>query len=434
MGERAPVGLEGRFDELFRRQYARLVAGLTRRLGTRHLGLVEDVASEAWLAALRTWPTEGVPKDPLAWLFQVARRRALDALRRRRGQQEVDLLPELDTELGKDGRDPSALANAGADEEIADDTLRMIFTCCHPALAAEARVALTLKTLCGLDVEAIAAAFLASPTTIEQRLVRAKRRLEELDTPFAVPGGAELPRRLDAVLDVLYLMFNAGYSAPRGGELVRADLVREALRLTAAVADLPETSLPRVHALLALMYLQGARLPSRTGEAGDLLTLARQDRSRWDRTWLIEGVARFERSMQGREISAFHIEAAIAAEHASAPSYAATAWDRILARYDELVALAPSPVVLLARSVALAKVRGIDAALAELDSLALDARLERYHLLYAVRAACLWHQGRREQALAAFEAALERVRSPVERRLLEQRLEACAAGRPAEPF
>jgi len=414
-------------DELFRRRYGQLVAHLTRLYGTRHLGLIEDVASEAWLAALRTWPVGGVPDDPLAWLLQVARRRALDELRSQRlkAGERVD-----DEQPGREGLPASELSI----EEIADDALRMIFTCCHPALAAETRVALTLKTLCGFDVAAIARAFLLEPTTVQQRLVRAKRRLEELDVRFEVPAAAELPRRLDAVLEVLYLMFNEGYSAQLDEAGGRAELVAESLRLCELLLSTPATRRPRVHALFALMLLQAARLAARGDGEGGLLTLAQQDRSKWDQAWMARGCAHFERALEGDELSSFHIEAAIAAAHAQARRYEDTDWRAILERYDALVALAPSPVALLARSVAVAKTRGVDAALREIEELAREGRLERYHLLHAVRGQLLWQRGELAAARAAFERALECCPHTAERRFLRARLERCVPGSPPDPL
>jgi RNA polymerase sigma-70 factor (ECF subfamily) len=411
-------------EHLFREQYGRMVAGLTRVFGPQQLDLVEDIVAEAMLRALKTWPFEGTPDDPRAWLVRVARNLGLDALRRR--ATAARKLDEL--------RRWEAAAPAAGEQEIADDTLRMMFTCCHPALAAHEQVALTLKTLCGFGVSEIAAALLAKEATIAQRLSRAKARLQRERVAFDVPAGEELGERLTAVLDVLYLLFNEGYRAHRGDEVVRGELVHEAIRLGAELLKLPATAQPRVHALLALMYLLGARLPARLGGGGEILTLAEQDRSLWDRRWLAAGAEHFRRAMQGAAVTALHTEAAIAACHAAAPRYADTDWSAILARYDELLALAPSPIVRLNRAVALAKVRGVAAGLAEVEALGDEPALRAYALLPATRALLEWHVGRRAAAAASFAAALALGCTQPERALLERRLRECEAGAAAPAF
>ena len=413
-----------RVEQLFRHDHGRLVAGLTRLLGTRHMELVEDVVAEALASALRVWPSAGVPDDPRAWVLQVARRKAVDALRRERRAPEDEAALER----------WAAPEEGAAAHEIADDALRMVCTCCHPTLAPEARVALTLKTLCGFSVPEIARALLADERAVAQRLVRARRRIEELRLPFEVPGERELPRRVDSVLEVLYLMFNEGYAASAGAALVRRDLVAEAVRLAELALELHTPARPKVHALLALMHLAGARAPARQRADGTLVPLADQDRALWDRAWSARGLAHFERSLAGEERTSWHVEAAIAATHAVAPDYASTDWPTLLARYDELVALSPSPVARLNRAVAVAKVHGAARALAELDALAGEPALRSYHLLPATRALLLWSLERRDEAAREFRRALACAASVPERRLLERRLAGCESGAACDRF
>jgi RNA polymerase sigma-70 factor (ECF subfamily) len=413
-------------DQLFRHQYGRMVAGLARVFGSDLLDLVEDVVQEALLRALRVWPYEGTPRDPEAWLVQVARNLALDALRHRK------MAERKHAELERWAASATRARGGELPAEVADDTLAMMFMCCHPCLPAASRIALTLKTLCGLDTAEIARALLAKEPTVAQSLTRAKARLQREGVTLAVPSDAELPRRLDSVLEVLYLLFNEGYSAAHGDDLVRAELVREAMRLVDLVLAMPATGQPKVHALAALMRFQAARLPARIDAAGEPLTLPEQDRGLWDRAMIGAGFAHFERALSGNELTAFHVEAAIASCHAAAPSYAATDWSAILRRYDQLLALADSPVARLNRAIAVAKVHGADAALAELD--ALDAALAHYYLLPATRAHLLWAQGERGAAGGAFARAMACSCSEPERALLVRRAAACERGEPAPGF
>ena len=416
-----PALVEG----LFRERYGRLVAGLVRVLGTRHFDLAEDVVPEALSRALRSWPFDGVPADPSAWLLRVARNLALDRLRSGAvAERKAEDLARWAVSTAENSSESSAK------ESPEDDRLRLVFMCCHPVLATEARIALTLKTVLGFGVPEIARALLANETAIAQRIVRSKRRLQDEDVAFEVPAGPELAGRLDAVLEVVYLLFNEGFSAHRGTQLVRTELALEAIRLGELLVADPATSSPRVHALLALMYLQASRLPARTDEAGDVATLAQQDRRLWDRERIARGMAHFERSIGGDELTPWHVEAAIASIHAIAPSYAATDWRMILSHYDVLVALNPSPVVRLNRAVAVAHVHGEEAALLDLDPLEGAGELADYPLLFATRALCLWRLGRHEAAAEAFRAALARPMTDPERRLLERRLARCLAGEP----
>lgn len=410
------TNVHGLVDHLFRREAGRMVALLARSFGPARLDLAEEVVQEALVQALRRWPFHGVPDNPSAWLYRVARNVALDRLKRDASFQgkEAALRETLATETLPD--------EPFLEGEITDDQLRLIFLCCHPEIPRDGRVALTLKTVCGFSVPEIARAFLAPPPTVAQRLVRAQRRIRELGLPFEVPPPAELPRRLEAVLEVLYLTFNEGYGAHGGDDLVRADLCHEALRLVRHLAALPATEGPAVHALAALLHLQASRLPARVDEAGNLVLLHEQDRGHWDRAQIGRAFAHLERAAAGDAMSVYHLQAAIAAHHAAAPSAAATDWAAILELYDQLLALNPSPVVALNRAVALARVHGPRAGLEALDAIAGDPAVARYYLLGATRGELLLEAGEREQASAAYRQALECECSEPERRFLERKL------------
>lgn len=431
MTARAP-DLDGLVDHLFRREAGRLVAVLTRCFGPAHLDLAEEVVQEALVRALRRWPFEGVPDEPAAWLFRVARNLALDRLRRSavfRGKEA-----EIRRSLGRDpsaGGAPAAVPPQGdvyLEGEVSDDQLRLIFLCCHPELPRDGRVALTLKAVCGFSVREIARAFLARESTVAQRLVRAQRRIRQRRLPFEVPGPAELPERLDAVLEVLYLTFNEGYGASAGDALVRADLCREALRLAEHLAGLPGVRGPAVHALAALLAFQASRLPARADAAGEPVLLGEQDRSLWDRRLVARAFAHLERAATGDAVTAYHLQAAIAAHHASAPDAAATDWRAILGLYDQLLAVNPSPVVALNRAVALACLQGPEAGLAALEGIVDHPAVEDYHLLHATRGELLLRAGERAAAAGAFRRALACPSSEPERRFLERRLAGLEAG------
>jgi RNA polymerase sigma-70 factor, ECF subfamily len=355
------ASVPGVVDHLFRRQAGQVVATLTRLLGPQHLELAEDATQEALIRALRRWPLDGVPINPPGWIMQVAKRAALDALRRERALREkCDLLARELSSLVEDTPSPDAL-----DHQLRDDQLRMLFTCCSPLLAREAQVALTLKTLGGLSVGEIASAFLSEEATIAQRIVRAKRLLQAHREHFFDVGADDVTARMDAVLAVLYLLFNEGYNAHQGDALIRRDLVDEALRLGTLVAQHPLAE-PRAHALLALMLFHAARLPARAHTLGELILLEDQDRRLWDRRLIVVALAELDLSAQGEAFSPYHLEAEIASYHALAPSYLATDWGAILLAYDDLLRLAPSPVVALNRAVALAQLAGPEAGLDEI--------------------------------------------------------------------
>jgi RNA polymerase sigma-70 factor, ECF subfamily len=387
------------------------------------LELAEEAVQEALLRALETWPYSGVPENPPAWLFRVAHNAAIDAIRRGRRSLSLDTDESAPTLAGLTAPQASP-EDPHLDRQLRDDELRMILMCCHPEISPEAAVALSLKTVGGFSVREIARAFLTEEATIAQRLVRAKRHIRERHLTLDFPGGVALERRLDSVLEVIYCIFNEGYATHEGEDLIRQDLCEEALRLGFLIASSSITA-PRVHALVALMAFQAARLPARTDAAGDLVLLDSQDRALWDRNLIAIGFYHFERSMRGDAVSPYHAEAAIAATHARAPDAASTDWPLILEMYDQLLAINPSPVVALNRAVALAKVRGPAEALANVEQLASNRQLRNYYLLLAVRGHLLLELGKREQAADCFREAIERPCSEPERRFLNRKLATC---------
>ena len=411
-------------DAVFRIESARLIAGLARIV--RDVGLAEELAQDALVAALEQWPRSGVPDHPGAWLMATAKHRAIDLLRRRR------LCERKHEELGREiqARQEVAVQNleAAIDEDVGDDLLRLMFTACHPVLSAEARVALTLRLLGGLTTEEIARAFLVPEATIVQRIVRAKRTLGEARVPFEVPRGAELAARLASVLEVIYLVFNEGYSATAGDDWARPELCENALRLGRILAELaPEE--PEVHGLVALMEIQASRLRARVGPKGEPVLLLDQDRARWDHLLVRRGLAALERAEAlGGAFGPYALQAAIAACHARAAAPAETDWARIVALYDALAQLTPSPVVELNRAVAIAMAFGPAAGLEIVDNLTAEPTLVGYHRLPAVRADFLSKLGRFDEARLEFERAASLTRNSRERELLLERGAACALG------
>jgi RNA polymerase sigma-70 factor (ECF subfamily) len=407
-------------DHLFRHQAAQIVSTLTRIFGPENLDLAEDVVQETLLKALRQWPFHGVPNNPGGWILQTAKNLAVDILRR-----EASFRKKADEIAYQLEQDMAASGDESQDHELKSDQLAMMFTCCHPRLSREVQVALTLKTLCGLSVPEIAKAFLTPEATIAQRLVRAKRKIRDEKIPFEMPTTKELTARLDAVLEVLYLLFNEGYNAHEGENLVRQDLCAEAIRLTSLLVEHPVGDKPKVHAILALMLLQASRLPARVDAEGNLLLLAEQDRLQWDRQLIQLGFHHLEQAAHGDELTAYHLQAGIAACHAVAPSYAATNWQQILSYYDELIFLTRSPIVALNRAVALAMLNGVDAGIKELESFGNLPAMQSYYLLPATLADFHLQKDESRKAAKYYHQALALASTEPERRFLLRKLSEC---------
>ncbi len=400
-------------DDLYRAESRRVLATLIRLLGD--FDLAEDALHDAFRAALEQWERDGVPANPRAWLVSTGRFKAIDQLRRRGPQSQISLEP-LAEQLAASPSDEADLDNA----EVEDDRLRLIFTCCHPALSSEARVALTLREVCDLATEEIAHAFLTSPPTLAQRIVRAKAKIRDARIPFEVPSQDELPDRLDAVLSVIYLVFNEGYYASSGESVTRSDLSNEAIRLGRLLMELlPE---PEVVGLVALMLLHESRRNARTSPTGDLVLLEDQDRSLWNRDLIAEGQALVARAWSARRIGPYTLQAAIAAVHSEAPTAAATDWAEIVGLYGVLVRASPSPVVELNRAAAIAMRDGPAAGLALIDAILARGELSDYPLAHSARAELCRRLGKTAQARAAYEAALSLTHQEPERRFLKRRL------------
>ncbi len=415
-------------DAVWRIESARLIAGLARIVGD--VGLAEELAQDALVAALEQWPVSGVPDKPGAWLMGTAKHRAIDLLRRRKTleRKHEQLGHEL---LGSQQEIAEKEFEAATEDDMGDDLLRLIFVACHPVLSTEARVALTLRLLGGLTTEEIARAFLVPETTVAQRIVRAKRTLAEARVPFEVPRGAELAARLSSVLEVVYLIFNEGYSATAGDVWLRPELCEDALRLGRILAELVPNE-PEVHGLVALMEIQASRLRARISPSGEPVLLLDQNRARWDQLLIRRGRAALERAETlGGALGPYTLQAAIAACHARARTAAETDWPRIAALYDALAQLAPSPVVELNRAVALAMAFGPAAGLELVDALTAEPSLKAYHLLPSVRGDLLAKLGRLDEAGAEFQRAASLTRNARERKLLLERAAACARGAPS---
>ena len=409
-------------EAIWRIESARIIAGLARML--RDVGLAEELAQDALVTALEQWPQTGVPDNPGAWLMTTAKHRAIDRLRRRQLMERKH--EEIARELESEQADAMPHFDAMLDDDIGDDLLRLIFTACHPALPAESRVALTLRLLGGLSTAEIARAFLQPEPTVAQRIVRAKRMLAEKQVPFEVPRGEELAERLDAVLGVIYLVFNEGYTATAGDDWMRPALCEEALRLGRILAGLMPRQAP-VFGLLALMELQASRTHARSGPDGEPIRLLEQNRARWDRLLIQRGLAALDRARQlGGDAEPYTLQAAIAACHARANTAEQTDWSRIAALYATLATAAPSPVVELNRAVAVAMASGPAAGLGLVDALRDEPALANYHLLPAVRGDLLEKLGRHAEARVEFERAASLTRNLRERQLMQARATACA--------
>jgi len=408
-------------EHLFRHESGKMVATLTRIFGVEHLTLAEDVVQEALARALQTWPFYGVPQNPSAWIMRASRNLALDVVRREKvfRDKEDAIIHQMK------GSGAGVETPIFAAEEIADDRLRMMFICCHPLVPAEARVALTLKTLCGFSVKEISRAFLTTEAATAKQLTRAKQKIREERIPFEIPAGEDLTRRLDSVLQSLYLLFNEGYKASSGDRLVRADICHEAIYLTQLLAEHPATRQPRTHALLALMLLNSARLPARVDGEGNLLLLQDQDRTRWDRQLITRGILHLAQSASGDELTEYHVQAGIAACHCAAPDYASTDWAQILSYYDRLAQFDDSPVVALNRAVAVANLRGPAAGIEAVSAISTAAKLKDYHLYYAVLGEFELRLDHPKAAAAHFQKALELTDLKSERTFLEGKLKAC---------
>ncbi|MCU0877206.1 MAG: RNA polymerase sigma factor [Pirellulaceae bacterium] len=402
---------------MYRTESRRVLATLIRLLGD--FDLAEEALHEAFASAIEQWPREGIPANPRAWLVSAGRFRAIDSLRRRARFDAS--LGELASRLDRTGQETSELAS----ERVEDDQLRLIFTCCHPALAPEAQVALTLREVCGLTTEEIARAFLTTPSTLAQRIVRAKNKIKNAGIPYEVPGRADLPERIEAVLRVVYLVFNEGYAASSGDSLTRAELSGEAIRLGRLLTELlPETE---VRGLLALMLIQESRRMARASASGEIILLEDQDRSLWNREQIDEGLALVRQAFASGQLGPFTLQAAIASVHADARTAAATDWNRIVALYDLLLQIEPSPIVALNRAVAVAMRDGPQAGLTLVDEILSAGHLAEYHLAHAARAELCRRLGNVEEARGSYERALALARQAPERQFLRRRLAEIAA-------
>jgi RNA polymerase sigma-70 factor (ECF subfamily) len=419
--------VSGVVEHLFRHEGAKMVAILTRIFGIEHLNLAEDVVQEALVRALQTWPFYGVPKNPSAWIMRASRNLALDVVRRRKVFQnkQADIIRMMD-------RDSATPEDAiFSEDEISDDRLRLMFVCCHPAIPTEAQVALALKTLCGFSVAEIGHAFLTTEAAIAKRLTRAKLKIHQARIPFEIPTGRELEQRLDGVLQSLYLLFNEGYKASSGENLVREELCEEAIRLAELLVAHPAGNQPKTHALLALMLLNAARNPTRLDRDGNLLRLQEQDRTRWDKSMIARGMFHFAQSAMGDELSEYHLQAGIAACHCAARDYESTDWQKILSLYDRLIEFDQSPVVALNRAVVIANIRGPEAGLRAVRGVRDLNKLSSYYLLYAVLGEFEMQSGNLLTAAEQFRRSFELAETKSERAFLLTRLQRCVDGQTA---
>ena len=418
------TSVTGLIDDLFRHETGRLISVLTRIFGPENLEMAEDVVQDSMIEALHQWSERGVPGNPSGWLFRVAKNKALNIVNREKYKRRYssDVIHFLHSEWTAE----PALNHIFSEQEIMDDQLRMIFTCCHPSLSADSQVALTLKTLCGFTVPEIAKAFLTTEENIKKRLVRARQKIRNEKLPFNVPAGAQLGSRLQAVLETIYLLFNEGYSASKGSELIRYELCGEAIRLAEIICTYEKLQdKSTVYALLALMYLNASRFKSRTDDTGNIFTMAEQDRSLWDRSFIQKGLQYLEKSTSSIDLSIYHILATISAYHCAAPDFASTDWTSILLLYDKLAEVDHSPLVLLNRAIALSKVNGVYRAIEELEKIEHDPAIVSYHLFYSTQAEFYLQTNNLQKAAKSIEKAISLSALEAERSLLRKKLELC---------
>lgn len=408
-------------EHLFRHEAGKMVSILTGIFGLEHIDLAQDVIQEALARALQTWPYYGIPKNPSAWIMRVSRNLALDVVRR----EKVFRDKEAQISALMDSHDPGGQDQIAQEPDFKDDRLRMMFVCCHPIIPSEAQVALALKTLCGFSVAEISRAFLTTEAAIAKRLTRAGQKIREARIPFEIPAGEEASQRLDMVLQTLYLLFNEGYKASSGERLVREELCHEAIRLGGLLAEHSAGNQPRTHALLALMLLNAARLPARVDEQGNMLRLKEQDRSRWDRSLVAQGMRHLAQSAVGDELTAYHLEAGIAACHCGAADFESTDWRQILFLYDRLLEFDDSPVVALNRAVAVSNVHGPRAGLEAVSVIPGRRKLESYYLLHAVMGEFEERQQNPQAAAGHFRRAAQLAGIKSEKHFLANRLQHC---------
>lgn len=412
-------------ESLFRLEAGKLVSMLTGMLGVGRLQMAEDVVQEAMIRALQTWPYHGIPENPAGWLMQTAKNRALDLLRREKffHEKQPEIISSVET-WGASAHEETPRF----EDEIRDDRLRLIFACCHPLLPQDAQTALALKTLCGFGTAEIASAFLTSEVAIAKRLTRARQKIAELGIPFEIPTGQDLTERLDGVLRIVYLLFNEGYSASTGDSMVREELCFEAIRLAAQMAEHPAVDLPKLHALLALMLMNAARLQAREDRDGNILRLKDQDRSLWDRRMIGNGLLHLSKAAIGDELSVYHLQAGIAACHCMAANDESTDWEKILAYYNKWRNISDSPVVALNRAVAVARVFGTEAGMVALEEIVDRGQLESYYLFHAVMGDFEERLLKYENAAGHFEKALRLTDVKSQQSFLTDRLESLRNG------
>jgi RNA polymerase sigma factor (sigma-70 family) len=410
-------------EHFFRHEAGKLVSVLTGIFGIERLQLAEDVVQESLVRALQTWPYYGIPTNPAAWLTQTAKHLALDLIRREKSFR--DKQTEIITFIDQWSSDPVADDSPIFETEIKDGRLRLMFACCHPQLPPEAQTALALKTLCGFSTTEIAIAFLTSEAAIAKRLTRARQRIQDLHIPFEIPSGADLSSRLDGVLQTLYLLFNEGYKASSGENLVREDLCSEAIHLATLLAEHPLTNQPRIHALISLMLLDGARLPARVDAEGNILRLKEQNRSLWNRRMIEHGMLHLGLAAAGNELTEYHIQAGIAACHDAAVDYKSTDWQKILTLYDHWIGISDSPVIALNRAVAVANVNGPKAGLAAMEPIRKNGYLDSYYLFFAVLGEFEYRQDHFDIASGHFRKAIQLTDLQTEKVFLEKRLRDC---------